>query len=458
MLEPPAAAGFFAATTATTLAVELRAGRTSAVELTRHALDAIRRLDDQLNAFVTVDAEGALASARCADDELGSGVDRGPLQGLPIAVKDLIDTAGVRTTMGSRHFASYVPERDARCIELLRRAGAVILGKTTTHEFAYGPTGDRSANGAARNPYDPHRMSGGSSAGSAVAVAAGMVPLSIGTDTGGSVRIPAALSGVVGFKPTYGSIPTDGVFPLASSLDHVGVMARSAGDIRLTLDVLTGAAHSHEDTAASPPGRPRIGWIDPELFGPVDPAVSDAARTAIEQWAGEDADLDEVAVRDVQGMPAAFANIQGSEAYATHADRISAKPHLFDDEVLVRLEAAGAVRGWEYVRAKEAQRRSTDTLSRLVEAYDVLALPTVPAVAPEIDQRDIDVNGRPTKVRAALLSLTSPWNLVGFPAISVPVGMLHGLPTALQLIAAPRRDKKLLAFAERAHTAADAQV
>ncbi|MGW4799748.1 amidase, partial [Nonomuraea sp. NPDC004297] len=210
----PLPPGPFTGRTLSDLARDLRDGRVTSVVLVERALGAVAALDPALNAFVTVDAAGALAAARRADEELAAGADRGPLHGLPVAVKDLIMVAGLPATMGSRHFANHVPGSDAVCVTRLREAGAVILGKTTTHEFAYGPTGDRSANGPSRNPRDPARMSGGSSGGSAAAVAAGIVPLAIGTDTGGSVRIPAALCGIAGFKPAYGAIPAGGVFPL----------------------------------------------------------------------------------------------------------------------------------------------------------------------------------------------------------------------------------------------------
>ncbi|MBF8193442.1 amidase, partial [Nonomuraea sp. K274] len=264
--------GPFTGRTLAGLARDLRTGRTTSTELVEQALDAIAELDPALNAFVTVDAEGARAAARRADQEPDDL--RGPLHGVPVAVKDLIMVAGLPSTMGSRHFADYVPEVDAWCVARLRRAGAVIVGKTTTHEFAYGPTGDRSAAGPSRNPWDPARMSGGSSGGSAVAVAAGMVPLALGTDTGGSVRIPAALCGVAGFKPAYEAIPADGVFPLSRSLDHVGVLAGDEHDCLTAYRCLT-TSESEGDGAADPAGAGpvRVGWLDPAGLFACDPRV-----------------------------------------------------------------------------------------------------------------------------------------------------------------------------------------
>ncbi len=228
------------------MAAALRRGDVTAVELTRTALSRISTLNPQLNAFVLVDEEGALAAAARADAELADGVDHGPLHGVPVAVKDLIDVAGMPTTCGSASsFGTPRAAEDAEVVTRLRTAGAVIVGKTTLHEFAYGATGDRSAHGPSRNPHDPARISGGSSGGSAVAVAAGMVPLALGTDTAGSVRVPAALCGVVGVKPAFDAIPTGGIYPLAPTLDHVGLFAATR--------------RTHGSATTSSPGRPRTG-------------------------------------------------------------------------------------------------------------------------------------------------------------------------------------------------------
>src|SRR5690606_18345475 len=222
--------GFFTGRTLADIARSLRSGAETPAGLLAGALESV---DPDLNAFVTLDPDGAAAAAERAGEELAAGYDRGPLHGVPVAVKDIIDVAGLPTGMGSAHFDGHVAEADALCVTMLRDAGAVIVGKTGTHEFAYGGTGDVSVNGPVRNPRDRERMPGGSSSGSAAAVAAGTVPLALGTDTGGSVRIPAAFCGIAGFKPPYGAIPTGGVFPLAVSFDHVGVMAATADDCRI---------------------------------------------------------------------------------------------------------------------------------------------------------------------------------------------------------------------------------
>ncbi|MDA0638158.1 amidase [Nonomuraea sp. MCN248] len=427
--------GPFAGRTIGELGRELRAGRTTAEELARASLDAVARLDPALNSFVGVDAGGALAAAREADRELAGGADRGPLHGIPVGVKDLVEVAGLPATMGSRHFTGYVPGADAACVTRLREAGAVIVGKTTTHEFAYGPTGDCSANGPSRNPWDPARMSGGSSGGSAAAVAAGLVPLAIGTDTGGSVRIPAALCGVAGFKPAYGAIPAGGVFPLARSFDHVGVLARTAGDCLLAYRPLSG----REVGPARRP--PRVAWLDPAPLHACDPEVTRVATEAAGAM-GKVALPQEVA----DGLREVYVTVQSAEAADVHAERVARAPELFQPEVLDRLKGAMEVPAWRYVRAVARLPRLAEAAEALFEEHDVLALPTVPLTAPLLGLREVELGGRPVAVRAALLALTSPWNVLGFPALSVPAGAVAGLPVGLQLVCRPG-DEDLLAAA-----------
>ncbi|GAA4140714.1 amidase [Actinomadura keratinilytica] len=422
--------GFFTGRTLADLGDDLRAGRTSAAALLDRALESI---DPGLNAFVTVDAEGAAAAARRADEELAAGADRGPLHGVPVAVKDIIDVAGLPTGMGSALFDGYVAAGDAACVRRLREAGAVIVGKTTTHEFAYGASGDVSVTGPSRNPHDPARISGGSSGGSAVAVAAGMVPLALGTDTGGSVRIPAALCGIAGFKPAFGSIPVDGVFPLAESLDHVGVLAATPADCRTAYRVLTAS----DDRPA--PGEIRMAWIDG--MAPVDAPVERAVRDAL-------ADLPADLPAERLDLPAArrvFAAIQDCETYDLHADRVERAPDRFQPATLDRLRRAARTPGWRYVRALRERDAFADAVAGLLARYDVLVLPTVPLTAPPIGERDSALG----PLQPTLVSLTCPWNVARVPALSVPAGSVDGLPVGAQFIGRPGAEHVLFAAAER---------
>jgi aspartyl-tRNA(Asn)/glutamyl-tRNA(Gln) amidotransferase subunit A len=425
------AAGPFTGISVTELGRRLRAGQTDPVELVDRAVAAIEAAQPVLNAFVTVDADGARKVAAERRDELARGVDHGPLHGIPVAVKDLLDTAGLTTTMGSRHFTGNVPGRDADAVARLRAAGAVIVGKTTTHEFAYGPTGDVAANGPAANPHDPRRMAGGSSAGSAAAVAAGLVPLALGTDTGGSVRIPAALCGTAGLRPSIGRISTAGVFPLSWSLDTVGPLAGSVADLRIWL---TG-------TPAAAPRRPfRLGVPVGEWFDRVAPTVSGPVGELLDRLRAQGAQVRPVPVPDAADLAGVYRTVQSAEAVAIHHGRMSTSPELYQPETLERLREATRIEAWEYAAAL---RRLGELRARAVQrlaGVDALVLPTVPIQAPLLG----DHEARRT-VRAALLSLCTPWSVLGLPAVSVPLGV--SLPVGVQLVGLPGGDEELLDLA-----------
>ncbi|MGP3943706.1 amidase [Streptomyces sp. 6N106] len=434
----PPGAGYFARVGVAELAEWLRTGRVSPRALAETALGEASRWQPVINAFVTLDEQGALAAADQAARELAAGVDRGPLHGVPVAVKDVIDVRGLPTTAGSRHFAGHIAQEDAESVRRLREAGAVILGKTNTHEFANGPTGDRSASGPTRNPHAPDRIAGGSSSGAAAAVATGTVPLALGTDTGGSTRIPAACCGVVGLRPTQGAVSTSGVFPLAPPLDTVGPMARTAADCLLMWTAMTGGQpHTSASTSA------RIGWIPPNSVHPTAPAVTRAAR----DFAG-DLVTGEVPVPHLRELRAAYGIIQGSEAYAVHAERLETAPELYSAEVRDRLRAGGEFQRREYDRALDLRKRVRSTVMNRLRSYDFLALPTIPLIAPPLDRRADRIGAEPIDVPTALLALTSPWSVLGLPAVSVPAGLVDGLPTALQLVGPPGSEQRLLATAE----------
>lgn len=431
-----AGAGPFAGIPITDLGRQLRAGQLSARELTAQALVAADGLGATLNCFVTVDHEGAMRAAEQADRELAAGVDRGPMHGIPVGVKDLIDTAGLRTTRGSKHFAQHIPTTDADVVVSLRQAGAVLIGKTHTHQFAYGPTGDVSHIGPARNPHDPARVTGGSSSGSAAAIAAGIVPAALGTDTGGSVRIPAALCGVVGLRPTQDALSSSGLFPLSTTLDTAGPMAATVADTTVVWSALIG-----RPVPALPVTGLRVG------VARMRKTTVAKQRQALERTvtAMADAGYHQRDI-DLPDLAPTYFAIQSPEAYAVHAERIREAPQLYEPEVRQRLERAAEAPGWEYVSAiARRDRMRQHYLDRL--GVDLIVLPTVPIEAPRVGARDTDLGaGWGTNPGPALLSYALPWSVLGLPAISIPVPA-DGLPSSVQLVGRPGSDDRLLAAA-----------
>jgi Asp-tRNA(Asn)/Glu-tRNA(Gln) amidotransferase A subunit family amidase len=442
-MSPAYKPGYFATKTIEELGRALRSNTTTSRDLVEYALSSIRTLNSQLNGFSSVDETGALASANHVDEEIRSGAYRGPLHGIPVAIKDIIDVAGQKTTSGSALYADRYAEKDAEVVRLLRAAGAIVIGKTVLHEFAYGATGDRSVHGASRNPYDPSRMSGGSSGGSAVAVASGMVPLALGTDTAGSVRVPAALCGIVGFKPAYDAISTAGVYPLAASLDHVGVFTRIVQDARFAYEVLAKTTvPSREQLGAAL----RIGWIVPSVLGAIDQEIKERS---LETLLTIGVQPDPVTLPDAENLFEIFSIIQASEAYAGHVNDVARGADTIDKEVLLRLKVGAEILAWKYVEANKWRQKFRRYVSSLFDTYDLLALPTVPTTAPKIGQRELIIGGVSVEVRSALLCLTSPWNFSGTPALSVPCGMLNGLPIGLQLVAPSGREALLFSVAHQ---------
>ncbi|MFF0771263.1 amidase [Nonomuraea wenchangensis] len=414
----------------------IASGELSPVELTEHLLDRIAATEPALHAYATVTAEAALARAKT----LAGEPPRGPLHGIPIGVKDLIDTAGVRTSYGSPRFAGHVPDRDATAVTRLLEAGTVILGKHTTHELAWGGRTDSAYFGPTHNPYRRGRIPGGSSGGSAASVAAGSSLGGLGSDTAGSVRIPAALSGCVGLKPSRGRIPLDGVLPLAPSLDHLGVLARTVDDAALLMDGLAGPL------PGEPPERLRVGWLGGwfgAVLAPEVRAALDAVRARLED-AG--VTVVDVAVPDEPLMPEAPLARIVREAGAYHRDAFAERPELFGPDVaeLMRLPAPPA----EQVERQEAALgRIVAALRSALDGCDVLACATVPVTAPPIGADTVTVDGREWPVEFVLTRLTAPFNAAGLPAITVPVALAGGLPIGLQLAGGPLRDPTVLAAA-----------
>jgi aspartyl-tRNA(Asn)/glutamyl-tRNA(Gln) amidotransferase subunit A len=418
-------------------AAQLRDRKLSSVELTQACLDRIAKLNPALNAFITVTAESALAEARAVDAEIAAGNYRGPLHGIPIALKDLIDVAGVRTTAASRQLEKNIPTQDAALVAQLKRAGAVLVGKTNLHEFAFGVSGIVSAYGPVRNPWDKTRITGGSSSGSAAAVAAGMCVAAIGTDTAGSIRTPASLCGIVGHRPSAGVWSTDGVFPLRPAFDTVGPMTRTVADTEILLRALSG-----QSAAAIGSDEPiRIGVARNGFFDHLDPGVTDSVRHAI-------AVLGALVgpVRDVTVKVDVSWSTFDREILQIHRTMIDQSPNLYEPATLARMKACARNSVEDYESAKAALPAARRDAEALFDDVDIIATPTCVVPAPTIEDLQampaLDLRAYEVKY---LLRNTAPFSLLFWPTVSVPCGFTgDGLPVGLQITARPGADNLAL--------------
>jgi aspartyl-tRNA(Asn)/glutamyl-tRNA(Gln) amidotransferase subunit A len=373
----------------------------------------------------------------------------GALHGWPVAVKDLIDVAGVPTRCGSAVLADApLAREDAAVVARLRAAGAVVVAKTHTHEFAYGPTGDVAVQGPCRNPHDPQRITGGSSSGSAAAVAAGLVPLAVGTDTGCSTRTPAALCGVVGLKPAWGALPTTGVFPLSETLDHLGLLGADINTVAVAFSALTGRRiDSGAPIDGTVVGRP----TDP-YWRVHDPEIVAAVNRAAAALSGAGAILRETRLPGIDELAATYPVIVGAEAYTTHRHWLAQRPGDYQVATAERLQAAATYTSADYVTAQRTRRRlSVELTARMLEeGIDLLLLPTTPLRATPIGARRVEApDGTQVAVMPALLSLTLPFNLLGWPAMSVPAPQVAGLPVGIQVAAIRGGEQAVLAAGAR---------
>ncbi|MGH2872881.1 MAG: amidase [Solirubrobacteraceae bacterium] len=431
----------------------LRGGELRACALLESALAAVAQCEPTLRAYSYVPADGARRAAELADRELATGRWRGPLHGIPVTIKDVIDTADAPTEAGSRALAGRRPERDATVVRLLREAGAVVLGKTVTHEFAYGQN-----TLATRNARDPLREPGGSSAGSAVTVAAGAVPVALGTDTGGSVRAPASLNGVVGLKPTYGRISRHGVFPVSPTLDAVGILAGTAWDVAAVLTVLAGRDEHDPTTLDEPHGDYILG-----LDEPINGLRVGVVRELVEQPSAEEQVQAAVtsSLRLLGELGATLIDVDGAffadaatigmaislvDAATVHERLVAERGDSYDPGTRAMIDAGNLVSGPEYVRALRARSRLIGGLRALFgrERLDVLALPSLPCVAPPAGELAADMLGGQPNSLAAFLRYQFLANVAGRPAVSVPCHAQRGLPVGLQLIGRPLAEHLLL--------------
>jgi aspartyl-tRNA(Asn)/glutamyl-tRNA(Gln) amidotransferase subunit A len=436
-------------------------GEITAEDLTQAQLERISRIEPKLNSFITLTTEAALKRAREADAEIRKGIYRGPLHGIPIALKDLYETGGVPTTAGSLFFADWVPEEDGEVVKRLEKAGAISLGKLNMHEIALGVTTNNPHFGACHNPWDVERTPGGSSGGSGAALAAGLCMGSLGSDTGGSIRIPASLCGIVGFKPSFGRVSLRGVVPLSWNLDHAGPMARRVSDAAVILQVIAG--YDPEDPVSVDTPVPdylaqlngnvrgwRVALAEDSFFTRAEAEIIAAVQQSAEVFASLGAQVNMVEFPG--GYEAARDNglMTTSDAAAFHRERRKEQPEKFGADVRQRLESGAAVTSSEYSLARRNQTVLRRKFEQFFDEYDLLLIPTTPIAAPFLEGPDAVEQAR------TLTRFTSPFNLTGLPAISLPCGFTaQGLPVGLQIVTRPWGEAALLRAAQAFESATD---
>lgn len=433
----------------------VRRKKVSPVEMTRACLARIENLNQQLNAFITVTAESALEEARRAETEIQRGQWRGTLHGIPVGLKDLIDIAGVPTTAASALFKGRVPQEDAPVVQRLRQAGAVFLGKLNMHELAFGPTTRQTSYfGRVRNPWHTGHISGGSSGGSGAAVAAGLCYAALGSDTGGSIRQPAAFCGIVGIMPTYGRVSTRGTIPVSWSADHIGPMTRSVGDAAIMLQAIAGydakEATSYDapvqdyvaETTRTDRLQIRLGLPREVFYSELQPEVKQAAEQALAVLGDLGAE-----VREVDMEVSTDRTVILAEAYTYHAENMAKHPDLYLPETLAKFQLGAGIDMSAYIKARLKLDQHRRQSAKLFETVDVLATPTTPVPAPE--DREIPTQFEEIMAKDSLMwRNTRPFNLSALPTISVPCGFTKvGLPIGLQLSAAPWRETTVLRLA-----------
>lgn len=420
------------------LGAQMRGRKISCVELIQQTLKDIQERD-KFGSLITITGEQAFETARERDEELAAGKDRGPFHGIPIALKDLFYTRGVKTTAGSLVYKDFVPDYDAAVVERLHGAGAISIGKTNLHEIAFGITSKNPHYGFVLNPLDPQRLAGGSSGGSAALVGGRFLPMALGTDTGGSIRVPASFCGIAGLKPTYGLVSRHGVLPLAFSLDHVGPLGSCVEDCALALNAMVGGDDYNVPATADLKGL-RVGRF---FYGRVADDVRAAVERALETLSALGASVLTIPTPDVAEMNATARVVQLAETaavYVNYTDKTQ-----FGDDVWALLEQARMIMGHEYVNAQRLRTLFRRQFDELWTKVDVLVGPTTPMTAPLLEQNTVMIEGEEENVRMAATRLVRAINLLGEPALSIPCGIGNdGMPVALQLIAAPFREATLV--------------
>jgi aspartyl-tRNA(Asn)/glutamyl-tRNA(Gln) amidotransferase subunit A len=418
----------------------------SPVELTRAVLNRIGSLNDKMRLFITVMDDEAVESARKTEDGTKA------LRGVPVSVKDLYDTKGTRTTAGAKVFASRVPAEDATAVKKLREAGAVIVGKTNLHEFAYGVTNINPHYGTARNPWSPDRITGGSSGGSAGAVALGLGVGSLGSDTGGSIRIPASLCGIVGLKPTYGRVSLRGVVPLSWSLDHAGPMAQTVEDVSILLQAVNARNHTRRVDQITREVKEikdvRVGIPRTYFWENLAPEVDTAIRAAVRNLEKLGAQLIEVDLPRVATQRGVWLQIASPEVYSYHEPFIKTAAASYGADIRGRIEAGRVLQSIDYLRAQRIRTLMKQECESVFQTVDVVVTPTTPIPAPRIDEVDKPWRAGPEKAAAALTRFTRYFNIVGLPGISIPCGFtMDSLPIGMQIVGKAFDESRILRVA-----------
>lgn len=441
------------------VAVRLRQRKLSPVDLAQDALARIEELNPRLNAFITVTAERALRDAKTAEREIRQGKYRGVLHGIPISLKDNIWTRGVQTTAGSKILREFIPPVDADVAMRLWKAGAVLIGKTNLHEFAYGITTENPHYGSTKNPWDTSRIAGGSSGGSAASLAAGIGFGSIGTDTGGSIRIPAALCGIAGLKPTFGRVSCAGIVPLAVTLDHAGPLTRNVTDIAILLDIIkqTDEPEGHFRRALQSRGKAkkacakvRLGWPRDYFFSSIDEGVKRAVEKAAKQFEKMGARIIEISLPHAEDLTEPSIQIALAEAREYHESQsyFPARAEDYGEDVRQLLEMGNAIRAVDYLKAQQVRERVREDFRAAFVQVDAIIAPTTPFAAPRLGEQTVQIGRETESVRGALVRMNRPANFTGFPVISIPCGFTRDrLPIGMALHGPEWGEEKLLKIA-----------
>ena len=447
---------------------EMTAGSISSIEVVDKLLARIDATDDQVKAYVSVNHEGARTMARALDALHASGGSAGPLHGIPVSVKDLFDTHDQPTSSGGRPASDVPPPADATVVARLRAAGAIIVGKTNMHEFAYGYTTENPHHGDTRNPWDLGRIAGGSSGGSGASVAAGSAIAALGSDTGGSVRVPASLCGIVGLKPTYGRVSRNGVFPLSWSLDHVGPMTRTVEDAAILLSVIAGPDSADPTTLNAPPvsdyvsglGRDisglKIGVPTNHFFEGAEPEVLAGVQRAIETLTGLGAVTTEVTIPGLESTVGAWLTILLAEATSAHETLLRERPEDYGSDVRTFIEAGALIPATLYLRAQRIRKQLIESFATVMDEVDVIVTPATAVAAPLLGDSQVSIGDLSEPLFRTFARISAPFDVLGLPALSVPSGFTSGgLPIGLQVVGHPFHEATVLAVGHAVVAAGD---